>query len=71
MLRRKIDIQNKVTEDLRQSIRDFCTLLVAAINKYYAFGERGRERQAEQLGALELYRRLTSHLPTVLCSPRP
>lgn len=35
---RKIDIQNKVTEDLRQSIRDFCTLLVAAINKYYAFG---------------------------------
>ena len=27
-----------VNEDIRQSIKDFCTLLVAAINKYYAFG---------------------------------
>jgi hypothetical protein len=27
-----------VTEPIRASIREFCTMLVAAINKYYAFG---------------------------------
>ena len=27
-----------VTEPIRESIREFCTLLVGAINKYYAFG---------------------------------
>ena len=26
------------TRQLRSTIRDFCTGLVAAINKYYAFG---------------------------------
>ncbi|KAL4858559.1 hypothetical protein ACK3TF_001514 [Chlorella vulgaris] len=29
---------NVVSENMRSSIREFCTLLVAAINKYYAFG---------------------------------
>jgi hypothetical protein len=34
---RKID-DKPVSEDVRSSIRDFCQMLVGAINKYYAFG---------------------------------
>ena len=33
----KMDM-NPVTEDLRSTIRGFCTGLVATINRYYAFG---------------------------------
>lgn len=29
---------NTVTEPIRAAIREFCTMLVGAINKYYAFG---------------------------------
>lgn len=29
---------NSVSEPMRASIKDFCQMLVAAINKYYAFG---------------------------------
>ena len=34
---RKID-DTPVSEAIRSSVRDFCGMLVAAINKYYAFG---------------------------------
>lgn len=34
---RKID-ETPVTEDIRSAIKEFCQILVAAINKYYAFG---------------------------------
>ena len=34
---RKMD-DNPLSDNLRSSIRDFCQQLVAAINKYYAFG---------------------------------
>jgi hypothetical protein len=34
---RKLD-EDKVDEDLRATLRAFCSGLVAALNKYYAFG---------------------------------
>ena len=34
---RKVD-ENVIDEQTRSCIREFCSALVAAINKYYAFG---------------------------------
>lgn len=34
---RKVD-DAPVTDSIRGSVRDFCQMLVGAINKYYAFG---------------------------------
>lgn len=34
---RKVD-ETPVSDSIRSSVRDFCQLLVGAINKYYAFG---------------------------------